>query len=241
MSTVARVLDVARSQIGVVERPINRVMYNDWAGVVPGAWCGTFVSWCLDQAGALDVPIFPFTPNGAAYYQKAGRWGSVPRLGAVVFFAWPSMGRICHTALVAVLRSDGRIGTIEGNTDEEGGRTGGKVMEHIRGSCISGYGYPKYSAIQSPEVMKVNPDFDPPLHCVSFKANPHGPGVWGLGPDGGIFALEGAPFRREDGGPGGSAAGKDYFRGRVAAKLHLSPEGLPVIEATTGERYGPDF
>jgi hypothetical protein len=76
---------------------------------------------------------------------------------------------------------------------------------------------------------EVRPMYDPPLSvCATLKA-PNG-GLWGLGPDGGVYAFEGAPFY-------GSAAGQAYFSGRHAARLEAHPSGGYTIVATTGERY----
>lgn len=149
MATVQGVLDVARSQLGVRESPpgSNRVMYNDWAGVVPGPWCAAFVCWVLDQAGALDVPRFVWTPAGAQAYQERGRWDHQASIGDVVFFTWPGSPRICHVGLVEAVRSDGGVTTIEGNTDEKGGGTGGKVMRHVRRANMTGFGQPIYDAV----------------------------------------------------------------------------------------------
>jgi surface antigen len=236
MNTALDVLVAARHELGVVELPpgSNRVKYNDWAGVVPGPWCAAFASYCLSQGGALDVPPFVYCPTGVAEYKAAGRWGSQPRIGAVVFYRWPGMDRAAHVGIVEAVRSDGSIIAIEGNSDVAGGGSGGKVMRQVRRANIEGYGYPAYSALAPPEVMKVTPEFDPPLPVVAFLANPNGPGGWGVGPDGGLFAFGGAPFT-------GSASGKDYFKGRVAARLKASPDGRPMIVAVSGEAYGPDL
>lgn len=236
MNTALDVLAAARHELGIFEQPpgSNRVKYNDWAGVVPGPWCAAFASWCLDQGGALDVAKFVYCPTGVNEYKAAGRFGRDPRIGAVVFFQWPGQDRACHVGLVEAVRADGSVVTIEGNTDDAGGGSGGKVMRHVRRAFIVGYGYPKYTAIAPPEVMKVNPDYDPPLPVVSVMANRNGPGLYGVSPDGGIFAFEGAPPVR---GPNG----KDYFRGRVAAHLEPAKDGRPCVRATSGELYGPDF
>lgn len=149
MATAQDVLNVARSQLGVREDPpgSNQVMYATWAGIPGLAWCGAFVCWVLDQAGALDVPRFVWTPSGAQAYKDRGRWDHEPSIGDVVFFTWPEVGRICHVGFVEAVRADGGVVTIEGNTDERGGGTGGKVMRHVRRSYMTGFGRPQYSEL----------------------------------------------------------------------------------------------
>lgn len=149
MGTAQAVLDAARSKLGVTELPYgsNRVEFNDWAGVVPGPWCAAYVSWCLSQGGALDVPKFVYCPTGVNEYKAAGRFGQEPRIGAVVFFQWQGQNRACHVGLVEAIRGDGSVVTLEGNTDDAGGGSGGKVMRHVRRGNIIGYGYPQYEAL----------------------------------------------------------------------------------------------
>jgi hypothetical protein len=152
MATPDAVLTIARSTLGEHEQPpgSNQIRFADWAGIPGLAWCGAWLCWVLDQAGALDVPRFVWTPSGAQAYAERGRLSSEPRVGSVVFFSWPEVGRVCHTGLVEAVRSDGVV-TIEGNTDEAGGRTGGKVMRHVRRANIVGYGHPVYAtAPQAP-------------------------------------------------------------------------------------------
>jgi len=145
MATPDTVLTIARSTLGEHEEPpgSNQIRFADWAGIPGLAWCAAWACWVLDQAGALDVPRFVWTPSGAQAYAERGRFASDPRVGDMVFFAWPEVGRVCHVALVEAVRSDGIV-TIEGNTDEAGGRTGGKVMRHVRRANIVGYGHPIY-------------------------------------------------------------------------------------------------
>lgn len=78
---------------------------------------------------------------------------------------------------------------------------------------------------------EVRPMYSPPLNIaiVAHLKAPSG-GVWVLGQDGGVFSFD-SPFY-------GSAAGKDYFVGRKAARLEARPDGGYDIIATSGERYG---
>src|SRR5829696_2669828 len=152
MTSVQQVLDRARSQIGVVEHPSgsNRTPYGAWYGIQGQPWCAIFVSWCTYHEGlALPATIsrgFAYTPSGAAWFQRRRRWTSKSAPGHIVFFNFPGDGvnRISHVGIVESVRPDGSIVTIEGNTDERGGRTGGKVMRKVRRAGIVGYGVPDY-------------------------------------------------------------------------------------------------
>jgi hypothetical protein len=151
MASADQVLDIARSTLGEHEDPpgSNRIRFASWAGIPGLAWCGAWVCWVLDQAGALDVPRFVWTPSGAQAYADRGRFNSQPAPGAVVFFAWPEVGRIYHVGLIEAVRPDGVV-TLEGNTDERGGGTGGKVMRHVRRANMVGYGHPIYDGSSAP-------------------------------------------------------------------------------------------
>jgi Putative peptidoglycan binding domain/CHAP domain len=159
MTTVAQVLDRASSQVGVTEHPAgsNRTPYGAWYGIQGQPWCAMFVSWCTYQEG-LALPAttskgFAYTPSGAAWFQRRRRWTSKPAPGHIVFFNFPGDGvnRISHVGIVMSVRPDGSIVTIEGNTDERGGRTGGKVMRKVRRVGIVGYGIPDYDGPGAPK------------------------------------------------------------------------------------------
>lgn len=149
----AAVLRRARSQLGVHEDPFgsNRTPYSAWYGLI-GPWCAMFVSWSFFQEG-LPLPAtthrgFAYTPSGAAWFQRQGRWTGRPQVGAVVFFDFPGDGleRISHVGIVEALGADGAVTCLEGNTNDAGGRTGGMVMRHTRRTGIVGYGLPNYGA-----------------------------------------------------------------------------------------------
>ncbi len=151
MTSPEQVLDRARSQIGVAEDPAgsNQVLYADWYGL-QGPWCAMFVSWCTYMEG-LPLPAttekgFAYTPAGARWFQQQGRWSTRPEKGSVVFFDFPGDGvdRISHVGFVEDVEDDGTVVTIEGNTDERGGRTGGQVLRRRRRTGIVGYGLPGY-------------------------------------------------------------------------------------------------
>lgn len=156
MTTADVVLDRARSQLGVAENPAgsNKVLYSDWYGL-QGPWCAMFVSWCTHEEGvplpATTSKGFAYTPSGAQWFQQLGRWTTAPARGHVVFFDFPGddIHRISHVGFVEDVEADGTVVTIEGNTDERGGRTGGQVMRRRRRSGIVGYGVPPYAGAES--------------------------------------------------------------------------------------------
>jgi hypothetical protein len=145
MATLNDVLDRARSQLGVSESPpgSDRTPYGEWYGIV-GPWCAMFVSWCFYFEG---LPLadrggkgFAYTPSGAAWFQRRGKWTQRPAPGHVVFFNWPDDGvnRISHVGIVESVRADGTVVTIEGNTSN-------RVMRRNRRVGIVGYGIPSYA------------------------------------------------------------------------------------------------
>jgi hypothetical protein len=145
--TAADVLREARATIGQHEDPFgsNLQPFAACAGHANGyPWCASWVVCMAKRAGVSLPGTSAYTPSLANSFKADGRWGSRPSVGAFVFFTWPSMGRIAHVGIVEAVRADGSIVTIEGNTDAAGGRTGGRVMRHVRRANITGYGYPRY-------------------------------------------------------------------------------------------------
>lgn len=146
--TAAQVLTVARREIGTRERPpgSNKVKYSAWYGIT-GPWCAMFVSWVAAVSRATTIiPKHAYTPSGVQWFKDRHQYFSKPRVGDIVYFEWPGMGRVSHVGIVEAVHSDGSITTIEGNTDVAGGRSGGRVMRQRRTRYIDGYGRPKYSS-----------------------------------------------------------------------------------------------
>jgi hypothetical protein len=148
-ATVGQTLDLFRSQLGVHEDPSgsNCQQYSHHFRLPCQAWCADCVCFILEQAHVLDVPRSSYTPTLAAGYKHADRWHARdPKPGDVVFFDF--IGRISHVGIVEAVRDNSPLSivTLEGNTDVAGGRTGGKVMRHVRQSRIVGFGRPMYAA-----------------------------------------------------------------------------------------------
>jgi hypothetical protein len=144
--TVEDVLLVARRNLGFVEGPRNE---NPYAPLVGHAqhqpWCASFVAAVMLRAGVELAHPSAYTPTMANGFKREKRWHNTGKVGDVVFFAWPGMGRIAHVGIVEVVLSPVVYQTIEGNTDSAGGRTGGRVMRQRRRAHIAGFGRPAYA------------------------------------------------------------------------------------------------
>jgi len=156
-ATRVAVLSKAASQIGYAENPYgsNRTKFGAWYGLDGNPWCDMFASWVADQARAADIiGRFAYTPSHANWFKARGQWHtSGPRAGDVVFYDF-GLGRISHVGFVEKVIG-GYIQTIEGNTDTNGGRTGGQVMRKLRpvNGLIVGYGRPAYATDQQPSPL----------------------------------------------------------------------------------------
>ena len=146
MATANDILRIARSQLGYTATSTSG-KFCDWYGL-KGYWCAMFVSWVAAQAGATAIiPRHSYTPTGAAWFKKRGRWHSGTRgltPGDVVYFDF-GLGRISHVGIFEGWNR-GRVVTIDGNTGSSGGRSGGRVLRRSRAPrYIVGYGRPAYS------------------------------------------------------------------------------------------------
>lgn len=141
----ARVLQIARSQIGVVERPGNRTQFGEWYGMNGVAWCAIFVSWVFWHAGTPIPPIqsrkgSAYVPSFKAHAQRTGQWRSSsyrPKAGDLIVFQFGS--RPDHIGIVQSGTKVTRVLTVEGNTNAAGSRTGGMVAEQRRRTGIHGF------------------------------------------------------------------------------------------------------
>ncbi|MEV0407006.1 CHAP domain-containing protein [Actinoallomurus sp. NPDC050550] len=156
--TAADALKLALSQVGTTETAAGGTKYNQWFMSSPFAkrgvqrdggaisdyadasWCDMFITWVGSQAGVKGIGGDAFTPEHARWFEQQGRWGSVPKPGAVVFFSWSGGGidGIDHVGLVIKDNHNGTIQTVEGNTDNAV-----RIRTRSTGQVV-GYGYPQY-------------------------------------------------------------------------------------------------
>ncbi|MDQ1424455.1 MAG: hypothetical protein QOD72_1953 [Acidimicrobiaceae bacterium] len=171
-----------------MEGPNNDNKYGRALGSNNIAWCGMFVSWCLQQAGfTVDQnggpntePNPALTASGAQCYQRLGRWStSGPQPGDLVFFSWHG-DHVEHVGLVESV-APSAITTIEGNAgDDRGGPTQG-VFRHQRplGPKVVGFGRPVYAGGNVETASTPTPATTPVAPAVS--AWPAYPGEVGFG------------------------------------------------------------
>lgn len=139
--TAEKILQLARSQLGVKESPANsnRVKYNAayYGREVSGsdyAWCAVFVWWCFREAGASGLY---YGGKKTAYcpalmsYHKAQAVSGDYQPGDVVFFNFKGKKNAAH---VGICESwDGKyITTIDGNTGSGDQANGGAVLRQRR-------------------------------------------------------------------------------------------------------------
>jgi hypothetical protein len=144
MTTASEVIALARTTKGVGEYPAgsNHNQFTVWYGQGDGPWCFRWISWLFWKLNALDLihGKHQYVPDAKSIFQPHGQWGHTPRVGALVAFDFNKSGEPEHIGIVTRIRSDGRLETIEGNTDNA-------VRERVRSTYyVYGYAYPAYSS-----------------------------------------------------------------------------------------------
>lgn len=173
--TAARLIEVARAEIGNIEGPKdNQTKYGAFTKVNFQPWCGSFVMWCGNEAGVKIVNTVS-TVAGSDAYKKLKTWFdndgvNKPQPGDILYFDFPEDGvnRISHVGIVVKDNGDGTCTTIEGNTASSvkgDQRNGGEVCKKERAYAkknakklvvgILGWGRPKYGG--APVVVKTTP------------------------------------------------------------------------------------
>jgi hypothetical protein len=167
--SVARLIQVAKSQVGYIEGPKdNETKYGAYTKANFQPWCGSFVNWCANEAG-VKIPNTVYTPGGAAAFKKANAWidGDIadPEPGDIAYFDFPSDGvdRISHVGIVIEDNEDGTVWCIEGNTSSKKSgsqRNGGEACKQLRAFkknkagvqvSIVGFGRPKFKSGAAPK------------------------------------------------------------------------------------------
>lgn len=132
IATHNSIIKIARSQLNVREatgqndgREVEA--YLNYTGNKKGEpWCASFVSWVFGQVGQ-NAPRTAWSPD----LFPPAKLVKKPSLAVVFGIYYANLKRIAHCGIVAQQQGDW-VGTIEGNTDVEGGREGQGVYHKWR-------------------------------------------------------------------------------------------------------------
>ena len=177
MSAVDKVIEVAKGEVGYLEKRSNKNLdaktanagrsnytkYGKWIGANGDYWCASFVSWLFYQAfgQALGKQLLCGSYSAACEtirqnFKKKKQYhtfmtGAKP--GDVIFFKGTRHSGANHIGLI-IRVADGKIYTIEGNTSGASGvvdNGGGVAMKSYKTieTKILGYGRPDYPLVST--------------------------------------------------------------------------------------------
>lgn len=157
MTSAQQYLDKQRSFLGTTGGAPNgnNTIFGAFTHAQNVAWCGSFQLFCAHEVGLVLPGRVKFrtvaTRDGFTEYEKAGRSGTEPLVGAHVFYDWSGKrdpDNIHHIECVESVLSHGRIITIGGNVDSKVQRVHRSLDPHV-----VGFGYPEYAADSTPKVV----------------------------------------------------------------------------------------
>ncbi len=144
MTLAEKSLEIAISQLGVEEIPRGSnggpqvSAYLKRVNLAPGnAWCMAFVYWCVDEACKQLGMENPLVRTGHVLHQYNNtscrtlpKTSRAIKPGDIFIMKIGSKGA-GHTGFVKAM--GGTVaGTVEGNTDDQGGREGFEVAQKLR-------------------------------------------------------------------------------------------------------------
>ena len=161
--SVQEVLEIAYSQVGYVEKPVNITKYGRHFKANPAQWCGLFVMWVFDKAGYKDFPNTAYTPNGVKAWKELKLWKTKGEVkpGSIVYFDFKGdqINRVSHVGIAVMHLANGQVLTIEGNTSSSikgDQRNGGEVcIKQRHMNDIVGWAEPEYTPAWHPLVAEI--------------------------------------------------------------------------------------
>lgn len=157
--TAERVIELARSQVGVTEYPpnSNNVIYNTYYyghpvqdGIPKGSqypWCVTFIQWLFKSEPTMLMRTASCSTL-LNWCKKNGMIVDKPQIGDLCFMKFDDDPRYPagHIGIVDKAKGAKDVYNIEGNTSEKGSQdNGGAVLrKHRTGKCIVAYARPRY-------------------------------------------------------------------------------------------------
>ena len=122
---------------------------NAAAGDPPGSpWCVAFIYFCAKQAAVELNTLNPLPQTGSAsrlfdYSRAMGRLAAAPQPGDIGLCRGGETGHY-HAVLVATLPVAGRVETIEGNSNQEGGPEGFEVVHRAPGRPVGSMDFVRF-------------------------------------------------------------------------------------------------
>lgn len=138
--TAQQIIEKARSYIGIVEEPINKVIFNTayYGRAVTGSsypWCCSFVWYVFHSVGAdnlfYDGKKTAYCPTLMNWARSKGRLFFEPQIGDIAFYNFSRGKTASHTGIVTAI-GNGYIMAVEGNTSPANNANGGMVLERRR-------------------------------------------------------------------------------------------------------------
>jgi hypothetical protein len=193
VGTAGAFLDECRSHLGFIEGPgENETPFGKARGANFQPWCAAFVSFCLNQTGTGHGRIV-YVPTIVAKYRDEGRLHTTPQVGDLFCLWFPSKKRYAHVGAVESVDGD-FVWTVEGNSNKAGSRTGGAVVRLHRKwrGTRTVFARPPYQ----PGSLPLGHKDDSKEDAMPFTMARTQGGFAVVQPDGGVFAFDGAPFRK---------------------------------------------
>ena len=158
MTTVKKVLDIAKNEIGYTETYNNNNKFGRDLGENNVSWCALFLLHCLIKSGfegyKKHVFDYDYCPKWLNDFKIQGISPKVPVIGDIVFYAFDSnLNKLKipqHVGIIESILPNGDIVSIEGNTGDpsKSQSDGDGVYRKIRLKKFAiGFGRPPYTKL----------------------------------------------------------------------------------------------
>lgn len=154
--TVRAFVKALKGELGTKEGYNNDQKYGRWDNMPHSAWCGQYISWCLDKAGVpgdwKGDDSQRLTTEAVRQWRHEGRFHDNPRIGDIVFFNWPGGEFTDHVGAVIGVsdwKTHHSVKTIEGNSSKPGKPEGVYIHDRNK-SVIVGFARPHFKPSHRP-------------------------------------------------------------------------------------------
>ncbi len=171
-NTAARVLEVARGELGTIGGEKYIAYYNQITGAglpLGAAWCAAWVTYVMRHAGVPTDSVLNYKGCATAseWFAARGRFrprsgGYVPKPGDIIMYEWSPQNEGTdrddgddHTGLVEYVES-GMVHTVEGNNNGVCRRSQRSLSDpYISGYCVPLYNMKEEKDMTREETLKL--------------------------------------------------------------------------------------